>query len=188
MDCMRFVKGNNKCFHAVVGLLFLLPVNVKADPVQLPGLSIVDSSGTIVGVIDSCPSNNFGCIVRTPVPGGRWVRLGASGQGIFSVYDVPGTGIYYGSTGCTGQAYIAPVNTLIPEAPLLNVTNTGSTIAANLLYPSGIYGSYSYNSYTRDASGLSCATATGKITGFPASTLPITFTGPLAIKSLKRDN
>lgn len=138
-----------------------------------------DSKGYFLGVVDSCPEGSFGCVIRRQAPNGKWVRLAASGRELLSLYDVSLSGLYYSGSGCGGDLFFTPLNTLVPEVAIINRTNSGSTYTGDLIYPKSYNAAFSYASYRK---GPVCVTASGTASGFLASTTKITFTGPLSFR------
>lgn len=176
MGSLQIVKASAGAFVFATTIV----ATALAGPFYQPGATVFDSKGVILGIIDSCPSGNFGCIMRRPSPNGVWIRLGASQQGLFSVYDIVLTGLYYQSGNCSGNLYLKALNALVPEAAILNLTNSGTTYTGDLVYPSGAYNTaFSYGSYK---TGSVCVNSSGTGSGFTALTTKITFTAPLSVK------
>lgn len=172
---MEFWKSAKTCFGAFVFVIATFGGTVKGF-----AQTVFDNKGAIIGIADSCPAGNFGCVIRRLTPNKTWVRIGASSNGLYSVYDVALTGLYYSNTNCGGNLFFSPQNTLVPETAILNVTNVGTTYSGNLLYPSGAYNpAFSYASV---AKGAVCVNSSGTAGGFPALTTKITFTTPLTFK------
>lgn len=141
---------------------------------------IADARKQVLGTVDACPTNNFSCIVRLKAPNGTLVRLGATRDTLFSIYEGATRGVYYTAAGCAGTAYIAPANLLLPEVPLIATQQNSGALSGTLYVPSAAPRSVSYLSMK--TLGGACRAEKGKIMAFPFSTATVTFYPPFSVK------
>lgn len=142
--------------------------------------AVFDSANKQIGLIDSCSNNNFSCIVRMKAANGSYVRVAVSSGGMFSLYDNATKGIYYTGTGCAGESYIAPANTLIPEVPLVNGAVSNGNFSATIYSPTTRVKPISYKSFK--SIGGSCVKQNGNIGGTQFVSQGITYKLPFNVK------